>query len=67
MQEQAARATDGEAGFFSVEVRKMSIPDRRELLVREGSGLSLRQQCALLGLSRSAVYRKPQAATRDAA
>lgn len=39
----------------------MSVPDRRDLLVREGGGLSLPQQCALLGLARSGVYRKPQA------
>lgn len=40
----------------------MSVPDRRELLVREEGALSLRRQCALLGLARSGVYRKPKAA-----
>jgi hypothetical protein len=40
----------------------MSVPDRRDLLNREGGALSLRRQCALLGLARSGIYRTPRAA-----
>jgi putative transposase len=40
----------------------MSAPDRRALLDREHVRLSIRRQCALLGLARSGVYRpKPPA------
>jgi putative transposase len=40
----------------------MSAPDRRALLDRGHRLLSLRRQCALLGLARSGVYRPPAAA-----
>ncbi|MBU2655587.1 DDE-type integrase/transposase/recombinase, partial [Acidomonas methanolica] len=40
----------------------MSVPDRRELLIREGGTLSLRRQCALSGLARSGIYRTSRAA-----
>ena len=40
----------------------MSAPDRRARLVRGHPALSLRRQCALLGLARSGVYREPAAA-----
>jgi putative transposase len=35
----------------------MSAPDRRALIDREDSRLSIRRQCSLLGLARSGVYR----------
>jgi putative transposase len=35
----------------------MSAPDRRALIDRDDSGLSIRRQCRLLGLARSGVYR----------
>jgi putative transposase len=35
----------------------MSAPDRREMLDRVGRKLSIRRQCALLGVARSGVYR----------
>jgi putative transposase len=35
----------------------MSVPDRRALLDRARKALSIRRQCALLGLARSGVYR----------
>ena len=35
----------------------MSVPDRRGMLDRTGAALSVRRQCALLGLARSGVYR----------
>jgi putative transposase len=38
----------------------MSAPDRRALLDREHGKLSIRRQCALLGMARSGVYRQRQ-------
>jgi putative transposase len=35
----------------------MSTPDRREMLDRDDKTLSIRRQCALLGVARSGVYR----------
>jgi hypothetical protein len=43
-------------------VRKMSAPDRRELIDRQHGRLSIRRQCELLGIPRSGVYRPPPAA-----
>jgi len=40
----------------------MSVPDRRALLDRRHGRLSIRRQCALLGLARSGVYRPPRPA-----
>jgi putative transposase len=40
----------------------MSTPDRRRLLDRDHESLSIRRQCALLGLARSGAYRAPLAA-----
>ena len=37
----------------------MSAPDRRRLIERDCGKLSVRRQCALLGLARSSVYRRP--------
>jgi hypothetical protein len=48
-----------ERDFFSEEVRKMSAPDRRVLVDRSHPELSIRRQCALLGVARSGVYRAP--------
>src|SRR5580704_17128761 len=45
------------SAIFSQEVRKMSAPDRRAMLDRADRTLSLRRQCALLGVARSGVYR----------
>lgn len=46
-----------ERDFFSAEFRKMRVPDGRALLDRGHGQLSIRRQCALLGLARSGVYR----------
>lgn len=35
----------------------MSAPDRRDMLARDDKTLSIRRQCALLGVARSGVYR----------
>jgi putative transposase len=43
----------------------MSAPDRRELIDRKHGDLSIRRQCALLGLARSGVYRPPPRANDD--
>ena len=43
----------------------MSTPDRRSRLERDHMDLSVRRQCALLGLARSGVYRAPRAANDD--
>ncbi len=43
----------------------MSAPDRRALLDRDHRALSVRRQCALLGVARSAVYRPPRPAHDD--
>ena len=40
----------------------MSAPDRRAKLDRAHGELSIRRQCAMLGLARSGVYRKPRPA-----
>jgi transposase-like protein len=50
-------ATHRRAGFFSKEVRTMSAPNRRDMLDRRAKTLSIRRQCALVGLARSGVYR----------
>src|SRR4051812_46148528 len=43
----------------------MSAPDRRAKLDRDHPQLSIRRQCAMLGLARSGVYRLPHRAKDD--
>jgi putative transposase len=43
----------------------MSAPDRHALVGRDHPGLSIRQQCELLGIARSGVYRAALAANDD--
>ena len=43
----------------------MSAPDRRAKLDRDHPRLSVRRQCAMLGIARSGVYRRPSAANDD--
>jgi putative transposase len=43
----------------------MSAPDRRAKLDRDHPRLSVRRQCAMLGIARSGVYRRPSAANAD--
>ena len=46
----------------------MSAPDRRAMVERPGKDLSLRRQCALVGVARSGIYRpKPVAGADDLA
>jgi putative transposase len=40
----------------------MSASDRRAKLERDHADLSMRRQCAMLGVARSGVYRKPRPA-----
>lgn len=51
------RPAHGRARFFSQEVQKMSAPDRREMLDRADETLTMKRQCALVGVARSGVYR----------
>jgi putative transposase len=43
----------------------MSAPDRRAKLDRDHPVLSVRRQCAMLGIARSGVYRLPRPANHD--
>jgi len=43
----------------------MSAPDRRAKLVRHHPHLSVRRQCAMLGIARSGVYRVPRPTNHD--
>src|SRR3982751_2310707 len=43
----------------------MSAPDRRAKLDQDHPQLSIRRQCAMLGLARSSVYRLPRPANDD--
>ena len=43
----------------------MSTPDRKALLDPEHPALSIRRQCAMLGIARSGLYRPPPAANDD--
>ena len=53
------RRTDGGAGFSSARLATLSRAARLELVERDGT-LSIRRQCALLGLNRSSVYYTPR-------
>jgi transposase-like protein len=44
---------------FIAEVRSMSRPQRRAMIDHSHADLSMLRQCALLGLARSGVYRRP--------
>ena len=56
------RPADDRERFFRQEVRQMSASDRPAKLDREHADLSMRRQCAMLGVARSGVYRKPRPA-----
>ena len=43
----------------------MSRAQRREMVDREHSSLSIVRQCALLGVSRSSLYYRPRAASEE--
>ena len=53
------RRVDGGTGFFSARLATLSRAARLELVERGGE-LSIRRQCALLGINRSAVYYTPR-------
>src|ERR1700680_150186 len=60
--------TDGRTGFLGQEARAMSAPDRRAMVERPGKELSVRRQCALVGVARSGIYRaKPDTGADDLA
>ena len=56
------RPTDGRTGFLGQEARSMSAPDRRAMVERSGKDLSVRRQCALVGVARSGICRPKPAA-----
>ena len=56
------RPGDDRERFFRQEVRQMSASNRRAKLDRDHPDLSVRRQCAMLGVARSGVYRKPRPA-----
>jgi putative transposase len=56
------RPADDRERFFRQEVRQMSASNRRAKLDRDHPDLSIRRQCAMLGVARSGVYRKPRPA-----
>ena len=43
----------------------MSAPDRRAMVERSGKDLSMRRQCALVGVARSGIYRPKRVAGAD--
>src|SRR6266436_5502997 len=55
----ADRPTEGRKRFFGTKARQMSRAERRALVEREHPALPISQQCRLLAISRSAVYRRP--------
>jgi putative transposase len=48
-----------ENDFFRTKARQMSRAERRAMVERGRAGLSVRKQCALLGVARSGIYRQP--------
>ena len=44
----------------------MSLAERRKMVDREHPSLSMRRQCALLGVSRSGLYYRPRGVSEEA-
>src|ERR1700720_3366416 len=55
----ADRPVEGRKRFFGTKARQMSRAERRAMVERVNLVLPVSQQCRLLAVSRSAVYRKP--------
>src|SRR5208337_1845915 len=55
----ADRPAEGGKRFFGTKARQMSRAERRALVEREEPGLPVSEQCRLLAVSRSSVYRRP--------
>ncbi|TMJ71952.1 MAG: IS3 family transposase, partial [Alphaproteobacteria bacterium] len=55
----ADRSVEGRKRFFGTKARQMSRAERRALVEREDPALPVSQQCRLLAVSRSSVYRRP--------
>src|SRR6202040_2750664 len=55
----ADRPVEGRKRFFGTKARQMSRAQRRTMVERVNPVLPVSQQCRLLAVSRSAVYRKP--------
>src|SRR6516164_7083110 len=50
---------EGRKRFFGTKARQMSRAERRALVERTDRALPVSQQCRLLAVSRSSVYRRP--------
>src|SRR5216683_8297124 len=55
----ADRPVEGRKRFFGTKARQMSRAERRALVERTDPPLPVSQQCRLLAVSRSSVYRRP--------
>ena len=55
----ADRPVEGRKRFFGTKARQMSRAERRALVERKDPALPVSQQCRLLAVSRSSVYRQP--------
>src|SRR5271155_11606 len=55
----ADRPVEGRKRFFGTKARQMSRVERRALVERENPALPVSQQCRLLAVPRSTVYRQP--------
>jgi len=54
-----------ENDFFGTKARQMSRAKRSALIERENPTLPISQQCRLLAVSRSSVYRRPAAVSEE--
>src|SRR6516225_3914288 len=52
-------SAEGRKRFFGTKARQMSRAERRALVEREDPALPVSQQCRLLAVSRSSIYRRP--------
>ena len=55
----ADRPVEGRKRFFGTKARQMSRAERRAMVERANPALPVSQQCRLLAVSRSSVYRQP--------
>src|SRR6516225_684636 len=58
-------SAEGRKRFFGTKARQMSRAERRALVEREDPALSVSQQCRLLAVSRSSIYRRPAGVSEE--
>src|SRR3984893_15313801 len=61
----ADRPVEGRKRFFGTKARQMNRAERRALVERGNPTLPVAQQCRLLTVSRSSVYRQPATVSED--